>query len=185
MALVALVWSFQAHGAKAFKVGRRRIQCSVPKGGTERDCLMDPRPNLPGVLAFVGAQATLPALGKCPIENQIQPPWFTGGAGAGLCPPEFWSAGTVLPGIAILATALALNAYISSNRLLITERAIGIAPSSAAAEEIAQSLTPLAEVDEWFVTPLGLVLKLDSGTYRAFPLAWDQKSVEAVLEDRL
>ena len=71
------------------KIGRRKIQCTTPIGGNENvDALMEPRGNIPGILGFVGAQAALPTLGKCPASVQWQAPWFSGNVqnGGGLCP---------------------------------------------------------------------------------------------------
>jgi hypothetical protein len=184
--LVAIILTFPAFTVDALMIGRRRIQCSTPTGGKESDCLMDPRQNIPGIIAFVGAQATIPSLGKCPVENQFQPPWFLGNAdaGGGLCPPEFWNAGALLPGLVILGGALVFNQYITSNRLLITDDGVGVVPSEVKKEE-RSDLTPFNDIENWFMTPVGLFLKLNSGSFKVFPLAWDQKSVEAVLEDRL
>lgn len=184
--ILALAFVIIMTMSDALMIGRRRIKCSTPIGGTETDCLMDSRPNIPGIIGFVGAQAVIPSLGKCPIESQLQPPWFLGNsdAGGGLCPPEFWNIGALVPGILIISIAIVLNQYFVSNRLLITDSSIGLADPEALKDQVT-GLESFRDIDTWFMTPVGLVLKLNSGGYKIFPLAWDQKSVEAVLEDRL
>mmetsp|Transcript_15279 Transcript_15279/g.31347 ORF Transcript_15279/g.31347 Transcript_15279/m.31347 type:complete len:217 (-) Transcript_15279:73-723(-) len=173
-------------------IGRRRIQCSTPAGGDpETDALLDPRPNLPFILGFVGAQAFLPSLGQCPTSVQIQPPWFTGKdtAGGGLCPPEYIDASACLPGLAIIALAVAWTSYIDSNRLLITKKGIGTLDtggSSNSSSDGFEETVLFSDVKDWFMTPIGLVVRSSSAsTTNFFPLGWDSKSVEAVLEERI
>mmetsp|Transcript_20958 Transcript_20958/g.31617 ORF Transcript_20958/g.31617 Transcript_20958/m.31617 type:complete len:211 (+) Transcript_20958:31-663(+) len=182
----------------ALKVGKRRILCSTPIGGGREnvDALMDPSLAIPVVTGFVGCQAALPSFGKCPNDYQFQVPWFKGDGGSGLCPPEFWNAGALAPGFVLIILGLALNAYSQSNRLLITDTSIGMisthqditsttTTSSSSSSSLESSLTQFQDIEEWTMTPLGLVLKLKSSSYKFFPSFWDPKSVEALLSDRL
>ena len=168
------------------KIGRRRIQCTTPVGGNPSvDALMDPRPNLPYILGFVGCQALLPSLGKCPSIYQIQPPWFSGlpDASGGICPPEYWNLGASAPGLAILAVAAAWTAYVDSNRLLVTKKGFGTIPIKEDVKGF-KEIVLFKDVTNWFMTPVGLVVK-SSETTKIFPLAWDSKGLETLLEDRL
>lgn len=170
---------------KALMVGRRRIQSSVPKiGGQPADALMDVRPTMPALFGFIGAQAVLPSLGQCSVEAQIQPPWFLGdtGAGGGICPPEYWNLQTLLPGGAVVAFALGLGFYFNSNRLLITEKGLGNFPVDSDRSEFKEEIM-FSEISDWVMTPVGLIVKASKIAF--FPLAWDQKSVEAIMEERV
>jgi len=181
--LLLLVLSLQQ--CSAFKIGMRRIKCSTPIGGKPTDALLDPRPNIPCVIGYVGAQALLPSLSKCPVDAQIQPPWFNGSGGAGFCPPEYYNLGAVVPGIAIILAALALNMNISSNRLLVTTKGIGTIDKTMDIGAVKQPEEILfKDIDEWNMTPAGLIVKHSSST-AFFPLYWDQKSVEALLDERV
>lgn len=153
------------------------------------DALMDPSLALPVSTGFVGCQAALPILGKCPTVNQFQVPWFKGEGGSGLCPPEFWNAAALAPGFVLVLVGLALNVYSQSNRLLITDTSIGMVSSNqdmtTLEDDSSSTLTRFQDIDEWTMTPVGLVLKLKSSSYSFFPSFWDVKSVEALLDDRL
>jgi len=166
-------------------IGRRRIQCSTPIGGNpDNDALMDSRPNLPYILGFVGCQAFLPTLGQCPKADQWQPPWFTGvDVGGGICPPEYYNLAAAAPGLAIIGAGVAWASYIESNRLLVTNTGIGTLPKNNDIKEFEETVL-FNDVEDWFMTPVGLVVK-SSETTDFFPLTWDQKSVEAVLEERI
>jgi len=190
LVLVTLVL-FQAQCLNALMVGRRRIMSTTPVGGNEDvDALLEPRLNIPGIIGFVGAQATIPSLSKCPIANQIQAPWYLGDAedGSGICPPEFWNWGAVAPGLVLIAGALAINSYINSNRLLVTATGLGTIPESLAVSEAIKEdgFVEFSDIDSYFMSPVGLFTKLKStSSNKFFPLFWDQKSVEALLENRL
>ncbi len=168
------------------KIGRRRIQCTTPVGGNPSvDALMDPRPNLPYILGFVGCQALLPSLGQCPSIYQIQPPWFSGlpDASGGICPPEYYSLAASAPGLAIIGAAAAWATYIDSNRLLVTKNGIGTIPAKEEIKEFKEKVL-FKDITNWFLTPVGLVVK-SSETINFFPLAWDAKGLETLLEDRM
>ena len=183
--LVLLVcWQF-APSAEALTIGRRRIQCSTPVGGNpDTDALMDPRPNLPYIMGFVGFQAFLPTLGKCPPADMIQPPWYSGIEGVGgICPPEYYNLGASLPGLAIIGAAAAWAFSIEANRLLVTKKGLGTASVNSGVSEFEEEVL-FSEVESWFMTPVGLVVKSPETT-KFFPLTWDQKSLEAVLEQRI
>jgi len=171
--------------AEALMIGRRRIQCSTPVGGNpDVDALMDPRPNLPYILGFVGFQAFLPTLGKCSSGAMIQPPWYSGIEGVGgICPPEYWNLGASLPGLAIIGAAAAWALSLESNRLLVTENGLGTASVNSDIGEFDETVS-ISDIENWFMTPVGLVVK-SSETTAFFPLTWDQKSLEAVLEERI
>ena len=166
-------------------VGRRRIKCSTPIGGKpDTDALMDPRPTLPFLLGFVGFQAFLPTLGKCPPSAMIQPPWYNGVEGVGgICPPEYYNLGASLPGLAIIGAATALMISIDANRLLVTKKGLGTASVKSGVSGFEEEVL-FSEIDDWFISPVGLVVK-SSGTTNFFPLTWDPKSLEAVLEERI
>ena len=183
-----LILLFSLESCSSLMVGTRKIKCATPIGGKESDALMEPRPNIPGILGFMGAQAFLPSLGKCPVQSQIQPPWFLGNeqAGGGICPPEFWNPQALLPGLVVIACAAALNSYINSNRLLITEKGMGtIQTDQDISSRDYQEPILFSEISEWFMTPVGLILKQTSTKTIFLPLFWEQKSVEALLEKRL
>ena len=170
----------------ALVIGRRRILCTTPIGGNEEtDALLDPRPNFPIILGYVGVQAVLPSLGQCPKSVQIQPPWFTGAGGGGLCPPEYYNLEAILPGLLIIGLAVVLSNYINSNRLLITMKGIGNVESKIdiGVEKQTEEIL-FNDIDEWNMTPAGLMVKHSSKT-SFFPLFWDSKSVEALLEERI
>ena len=177
------------------KIGRRKIQCTTPIGGNENvDALMEPRGNIPGIIGFVGAQAALPTLGKCPASVQWQAPWFSGNVqnGGGLCPVEYWNLGAVLPGVLIIVGAATLYDYIKSNRLLITDTSLGTVPvtidlTTTGDSDAVADLVSFSDIENWYMTPVGLMLKTTkpNSNYKFFPLFWDQKSVEAVLDDRI
>jgi hypothetical protein len=178
--LVVAAW----RQAEALQVGRRRIKCITPVGGREdTDALMDLRLNIPFGVGFVGMQALLPTLGQCPPANQIQPPWFNGNpyAGGGICPPEFYSIVASAPGLAILSVAFASFLYFDANRMLVTKKGLGTLSGtdmSSFQEEVL-----FKDIEEWFTTPFGLVVKSEG--FKFFPVSWDTKSLEALLEERI
>lgn len=168
------------------KIGRRRIQCTTPIGGNPSvDALMDPRPNLPYILGFVGCQALLPSLGKCPPIEQIQPPWFSGlpDASGGICPPQYYSLAASAPGLVILGAAVAWATYVDSNRLLVTDKGLGTIPTEQDIGNFEETVL-FDDITDWFMLPVGLVVKSAEST-NFFPLAWDSKGLETLLEDRL
>ena len=181
---------FPKQSVEGLTIGRRRILCTTPPAGagsfSEKDAWMNPRPNLPFGLGFVGFQAFLPTLGQCPIDSQIQPPWFSGGdtIGGGFCPPEYYSLQASLPGLSIIIIALAWNSYINSNRLLITQKGIGTLNAAGAPDDAFEEAILFSQIKKWYMTPLGLVIVSSAGGNKFFPLSWDQKSVEALLEER-
>lgn len=145
---------------------------------------MDPRPNLPFILGFVGFQAFLPSLGKCPVPDQIQPPWFNGNldAGGGICPPEYYNLAASAPGLAIIGAAVTWALYVNNNRLLVTNKGLGINPLKGGIKEFDEEFL-FKDIKEWIMTPAGLIVK--SSETKFYPLAWDQKSLECLLEDRI
>ena len=168
----------------ALVVGRRRIQSTTPLGGKEDiDALLDPRPNIPVLLGYVGCQAVLPSLGQCPLEFQIQPPWFTGSGGGGICPPEFYNFAAIVPGLLLLISSIALYQNISANRLLITSRGLGIVEAQRNIQSAPEDIL-FEDIEDWNMTPVGLFVQHSSKS-SFFPLFWDSKSVEALLEDRI
>ena len=146
---------------------------------------MDPRPNLPYILGFVGCQALLPSLGKCPPLEQIQPPWFSGlpDASGGICPPQYYSLVASAPGLVILGAAVAWATYVDANRLLVTNKGLGTNPIDQDISDFEETVL-FDDITDWFMLPVGLVVK-SSETTNFFPLAWDSKGLETLLEDRL
>ena len=184
--LLTLVLLFAPKECDALMVGRRRIKCTTPIGGNEKtDALFDTKPNIPVLLGYVGVQAALPSLGQCPQAVQIQPPWFTGPGGGGICPPEYYNFGAIVPGLLIIGSAFALYKNISSNRLLITSKGLGTIDTSMdiKAEKQPEEIL-FKDIEEWNMTPAGLIVKHSSET-SFFPLFWDSNDVKALLEDRL
>ena len=59
---------------KALNVGKRVIKCTTLPNNPNT-AILSPVYNIPTLTAFVGAQATLPSLGKCPVDIQYQVPW--------------------------------------------------------------------------------------------------------------
>ena len=122
---------------------------------------------------------------------QIQPPWFLGeeSAGGGPCPLYYIDVQACLPGLLIIVAAAAWNSYINSNRLLITKDGFGMLkynPSDNGNDEDLSQFEEtvlFSEVKNWFMTLVGLLIR--SSTINFFPLFWDTKSVEAVLEERI
>lgn len=157
---------------------------------------MKQRQLIPGIVGYAGFQALLPGLGKCPIDVQVQPPWFTGVGGAGFCPPEYWNASTVGVGVVLLALAVAVDSYTKKNRLLIDDRGLGVVTVedtgggmedsfAVVDDEKKDDMIPFRDITDWKVTPVGLVVETSSSGKKFFPVAWDSKSVEAVLGERL
>lgn len=177
----------------ALMVGRRRIKCVQPQNGSPQDAVMDPFPLIPSLMGYVGCQAVFPTLAKCPYSVQIQPPWFSGTEGGGLCPPEYWNLPAALPGAVIFAATAAVVSYINSNRLLVTETGFGVVPVTGTKDALEvvvnkDDLISFKDVEEWFVTPVGLVVKQKSSTGGGtsfFPTCWDANDVKALLDDRL
>ena len=170
----------------SFMVGRRKIKCTTPIGGDkDKDILLDAKQNFSVLLGYVGIQAALPSLGQCPKSVQIQPPWFNGAGGGGICPPEYYSLAAVIPGLVLFGAALVLSKNIDSNRLLVTTKGLGTIDSKV---DIGVEKQPeeilFKDVEEWNMTPFGLFVKHSSET-SFFPLFWDSKDVEAMLADRV
>jgi hypothetical protein len=183
LAAAAACW--QAPSCEALMIGRRRIQCTTPVGGKDdSDALMDARPNLPYCLGFVGFQAFLPTLGQCPPSVAFQPPWFNGNeyAGGGLCPPEYYNLVASAPGLAIIGAAAVWALYIESNRLLVTDEGLGTLSNGSEKCDFEETVL-FSEIEDWFMTPVGLVVR--SSETKFFPMSWDAKSLEAVLEERI
>lgn len=183
LATAAACW--QTPSCEALNIGRRRIQCTTPVGGNaDTDALMEARPNLPYCLGFVGFQAFLPTLGQCPSSVSFQPPWFNGNeyAGGGLCPPEYWNLAASAPGLAIIGAAAVWALSIESNRLLVTDEGLGSLSNGGEKSDF-EATVLFSEIEDWFMTPVGLVVK--SPETKFFPMGWDSKSLEAVLEERI
>ena len=92
----------------------------------------------------------------------------------------------------IIVGAATLYDYIKSNRLLITDTGLGTVPvtidlsTTTNDSDTAADLVSFSDIENWYMTPLGLILKTKpNSNYKFFPLFWDQKSVEAVLDDRI
>jgi len=177
-------------------VGKRRIICTQPVGGKSDDALMGQRAVIPALTGYAGFQALLPGLGKCPIDVQIQPPWFQGAGGAGFCPPDYWSLPAEGVGFAILAAAVALDSYTKTNRLLIDNNGIGVVEVedtgnglkdnlAVVDNEKKSSMIAFKDITDWKMTPVGLIIETSSSSKEFFFVAWDSKSVEAVLQERL
>ena len=103
--------------------------------------------------------------------------------GGGICPPEYYNLAAAAPGLAIIGAGVAWASYIESNRLLVTNTGIGTLPKNNDIKEFEETVL-FKDVEDWFMTPVGLVVKSPETT-SFFPLTWDQKSVEAVLEERI
>jgi len=169
--------------------------CTPAVGRKESDAIMDHRPVLPAIIGYIGAQALLPALGKCPDSIQIQPPWFKGdGIGAGICPLEYWNLPTALVGAAIIAVGAAYNYYSTENRLLIDSSGIGTVKvkrrlkketEGLVIDDRIDNMVLFSDIADWKMTPLGLLInrKLSSSSF--YTIAWDSKSVEELLKERL
>mmetsp|Transcript_26490 Transcript_26490/g.31245 ORF Transcript_26490/g.31245 Transcript_26490/m.31245 type:complete len:203 (+) Transcript_26490:59-667(+) len=179
--------------ASALMIGKRRIICTQPVGGKADDALMGQKPVIPALTGYAGFQALLPGLGKCPIDVQIQPPWFQGAGGAGFCPPEYWALPAVGVGFGILAAAFALNSYTETNRLLIDNNGIGVVEvedtGNGSKDNLAvidkSGMIPFKDITDWKMTPVGLSIETSSSSKEFFFVAWDAKSVEALLQERL
>ena len=167
-------------GRRKLFVGKRSILCTTPLGGKKEDALMNPKPTLPFLLGYVGCQAFLPTVGKCPGEVMFQMPWYTGPQTAGFCPPEYWNLGASLPGLILLGAAAAMNVYANQNRLVITSTALGTMKADGNIKDA--EMVDFKGITESKMTPLGLIVKRGTDT-TFFPAFWDPKSVEALLED--
>ena len=170
--------------ARSLNVGKRRILCSKPLGGKETDALMNSKPTLPAILGYVGVQALLPTLAKCPDSEMWQRSGYLGSSGASFCPPEYWNLGLSLPGIIIILAAVALNVYANFNRLVVTDKSLGIITTDA--DVSSAELIDFNKIEKWSMTPVGLLVQeASSGRSKLFPAFWDNKSVEVLLEDRM
>mmetsp|Transcript_4021 Transcript_4021/g.5459 ORF Transcript_4021/g.5459 Transcript_4021/m.5459 type:complete len:197 (-) Transcript_4021:755-1345(-) len=170
--------------AHSLNVGKRRILCSKPLGGKETDALMNSKPTLPAILGYVGVQALLPTLAKCPNSEMWQRSGYLGSSGASFCPPEYWDLGLSLPGIIIILAAVALNVYANINRLVVTDKALGVVTTDA--DVSSAELIDFNKIEKWSMTPVGLLVQeASSGRSKLFPAFWDNKSVQVLLEDRM
>jgi len=162
----------------------------TPTNGGKVDCILDNRPAISYGVGFVGAQALLPTLAKCPNSEQFQAPWFQGpNGGAGLCPPEYWNIVASLPGILFIVAGIAINIYANKNRLLISNNSLNTVTVDAGGNDILEAnneLVPFDDIASWSMTPVGLkVDRISSSSSKIFFAFWDAPSVEAVLDDRL
>ena len=174
--------------ASAFNVGKRRIRC-VPLASDPDALALDPSLTVPSLTAFVGAQAALPSLARCPPAVQLQAPWYAGGDGPGFCPVAYWDAAALAPGVLLLCAAVALRGYILERRLVVTATAVRTgrwAEGEGALADGGTTLMELADVGAWSCGPLGLALTSAATGERVYvPPFWHAKDVEALLGDRI
>eukprot|EP00578_Thalassiosira_sp_NH16_P003979 CAMPEP_0181132546 /NCGR_PEP_ID=MMETSP1071-20121207/31050_1 /TAXON_ID=35127 /ORGANISM="Thalassiosira sp., Strain NH16" /LENGTH=195 /DNA_ID=CAMNT_0023218881 /DNA_START=38 /DNA_END=625 /DNA_ORIENTATION=- len=167
----------------------RVIKGSTPVGGDPTaDVLFDPNPAIPALTLYAGFQGVLPSLAKCPNELQFQPPWYLGDGGSGLCPSEYWNLATAAPGFVLLAASAWLYAYAGANRLVVTERAVGVVNVGAdvTAEDAREYLIAFNDIEAYNLLPFGLSVTTKSeGGSKFFPLFWDSNDVKALLEERV
>ena len=170
-------------------VGTRRMLSKPPPGEDEAThALLDDNYNIPILTAYVGAQAALSGIASCPPEAQINPPWYNGaGTSGGLCPVEYWNWPPVAVGVAFFALAACLAAYGRDHRLLVDPTSVRVVKVNAALETIENDERPVefASIAEWSVSPLGLFVRTKGGQSRLFPLFYDAKSAEALMEEAI
>lgn len=135
----------------------------------------------------------MPSLGKCPVDVQYQVPWYIGDGGNGLCPPNYWNLGSLLPGLVLFGIALILRNYASNNRLVISESSLGMISMSSDDNDVSYSsvktLVNFSDIEDWSCDAVGLRIKCkangnsDDDVY--LPPFWNVKDVEALFNDRI
>ena len=150
--------------------------------------LLDDNYNIPILTAYVGAQAALSGIASCPPEAQINPPWYNGaGTSGGLCPVEYWNWPPVAVGVAFFALAACLAAYGRDHRLLVDPTSVRVVKVNAALETIENDARPVefSSIEEWSMSPVGLFVRTKGGDARLFPLFYDAKSAEALVDEAI
>ena len=167
--LCLIVLLAQAFSCEApIKMGRRRIKCTAPIGGKSSE------PSLyywvRGISGIFAEPRQVPRARADPtpmVQQKLEcrrrhpsPPSIT----IWLPPHRAWR-----------SSALQCHGLLAStkNRLLVTKKGLGMSPVSS----------ELKDIKDWFMTPAGLVVK--SSETKFYPLAWDLKSLECLLEDRI
>ena len=129
-------------------------------------------------------------MGKCPVDVQYQVPWYIGDGGNGLCPPDYWNLGSLLPGLVLFGIALILRSYACNNRLVISDSSLGMI-SMGSDDDVSDSnvktLVNFSDIDEdWSCNAVGLRVKCKAnGDDVYLPPFWNVKDVEALLNDRI
>ena len=192
--LVAILFILQSlQSSNALNVGKRVIKCTTLPNNPNT-AILSPVYNIPTLTAFTGAQATLPSLGKCPIDVQYQVPWYIGDGGNGLCPPNYWNLISLLPGLVLFGIALMLRNYACNNRLVISDSSLGLISMGNGDNDISESsvktLVNFSDVEDWSCSAVGLRIKCkalssDGDSDDVYlPPFWNVKDVEALLNDR-
>jgi len=174
---------------KALSVGKRVIKCTTLPNNPNT-AILSPVYNIPTLTAFIGAQATLPSLGKCPVDVQYQVPWYNGNAGNGLCPPGYWNLSSLLPGLVLFGIALILRNYACNNRLVVSDSSLGMisinGDDNDATENDVKTLVNFSDIEEWSCSAVGLRIKCKTNADDVYlPPFWSVKDVEALLNDRI
>jgi len=175
--------------SNALNIGKRVIKCTTLPNNPNT-AILSPVYNIPILTAFVGAQATLPSLGKCPIDVQYQVPWYIGDGGNGLCPPDYWNLGSLLPGLVLFGIALILRNYACNNRLIISDSSLGMISMSSDDNDVSESsvttLVNFSDIEDWSCDAVGLRIKCKTNADDVYlPPFWSVKDVEALLNDRI
>ena len=174
--------------SNALNVGKRVIKCTTLPNNPNT-AILSPVYNIPTLTAFIGAQAILPSLGKCPVDVQYQLPWYIGDGGNGLCPPNYWNLNSLLPGLVLFGIALILRNYACNNRLVISESSLGIVSMSSdndVSESSVKTLVNFSDIEVWSCSAVGLRIKCKTNADDVYlPPFWNVKDVEALLNDRV
>ena len=193
--LVAILFILQSlPSSNALNVGKRVIKCTTLPN-KPNTAILSPVYNIPTLTAFIGAQATLPSLGKCPVDVQYQVPWYIGDGGNGLCPIEYWNLSSLLPGLVLFGIALILRDYASNNRLFTSDSSLGMISMGRdddANENDVKTLVNFSDIEEWSCSAVGLRIKCKTSSFDGdsdevvyLPPFWNVKDVEALLNDRI
>merc|ERR1712032_799868 len=97
----------------------------------------------------------------------------------------------------ILIASFLFLQYVKSNRLLITDSYLQfpvavkengkdsvLMDKKLLQEDTVTTKIQFKDIADWSMNPFGLVVETKENEKSFFPMYWDEKSVEAVLEDR-